>query len=294
MRMQLPPANYPTRGRAPAFLRAAAAKGRCDSRASRARRSRPPCRRSITRNGASSRSAAATQVEDERRPFVSARSRVSPRYFETLGVGHEPRPRHRDQPTAQPGSANVVINQMMADAFFPGEDPIGRRIRFVPRRDEPDAPPQPWRTIVGVSADRSCRAATTRRSAAPWSICRSCQSAPRSDVIADRPQRAAAGQRHGGGPRRRADDRRRSAGLRHRNHRAASSPTNASIYRIFATLFAVLAVDRPGAVGGRRLRRDRLRGDAAHAGDRRAHGNWREALGCVVDVPAEGPGAARA
>jgi predicted lysophospholipase L1 biosynthesis ABC-type transport system permease subunit len=44
----------------------------------------------------------------------------------------------------------VVINQKMADSFFPGEDPIGRQLRFVPRRDEPDAPPQPWRTVVGV------------------------------------------------------------------------------------------------------------------------------------------------
>ena len=49
-----------------------------------------------------------------------------------------------------PGSANVVINQMMADRFFPGEDPVGRQLRFVPRKDEPNAPPQPWRTVVGV------------------------------------------------------------------------------------------------------------------------------------------------
>jgi putative ABC transport system permease protein len=39
---------------------------------------------------------------------------------------------------------------MMADRFFPGEDPIGRQLSFVPRNDEPDAPPQPLRTIVGV------------------------------------------------------------------------------------------------------------------------------------------------
>jgi putative ABC transport system permease protein len=40
----------------------------------------------------------------------------------------------------------------MAERFFPAADPIGRRIRFVPRQDEFGLAPQPWRTIVGVSA----------------------------------------------------------------------------------------------------------------------------------------------
>ena len=88
------------------------------------------------------------QVDDDRRPFVSTVA-VSPRYFETLGV---PVSRGRVITTTDsaPGAANVVINQMMADKFFPGEDPLGRQLRFVPRADEPDAPPQAWRTIVGV------------------------------------------------------------------------------------------------------------------------------------------------
>jgi putative ABC transport system permease protein len=87
-------------------------------------------------------------VEDDRRPFVSTVS-VSPRYFETLGVGVT-RGRGIGIADGASGSANVVINQLMADRFFPGENPIGRQLRFVPRADEPDAPPQPWRTIVGV------------------------------------------------------------------------------------------------------------------------------------------------
>jgi len=88
------------------------------------------------------------QLEDDQRPFVST-VWVSPRYFETLGVGLT-RGRGIEAGDRTPGSANVVINQMMADRFFPGEDPIGRQLRFVPRQDEPGAPPQPWRTIVGV------------------------------------------------------------------------------------------------------------------------------------------------
>jgi predicted permease len=87
-------------------------------------------------------------VEDDRRPFVSTVA-VSPQYFDTLGVGVA-RGRRIEEADGAAGAANVVINQLMADRFFPGEDPIGRQLRFVPRLDEPDAPPQPWRTIVGV------------------------------------------------------------------------------------------------------------------------------------------------
>jgi hypothetical protein len=56
--------------------------------------------------------------------------------------------------TDGPGTgAVVIINQTLADRFFPGEDPIGKRIawtgptlRFTPFSDE-------WRTIVGVSGN---------------------------------------------------------------------------------------------------------------------------------------------
>jgi predicted lysophospholipase L1 biosynthesis ABC-type transport system permease subunit len=47
-----------------------------------------------------------------------------------------------------------VVNQRFAGQFFPGEDPIGRRIRFPPRSPAPGSPAPPpavWRTIVGVS-----------------------------------------------------------------------------------------------------------------------------------------------
>jgi predicted permease len=87
-------------------------------------------------------------VDDDQRPFVSTVA-VSPRYFDMLGVGVT-RGRGIEMADGAPGAANVVINQLMADRFFPNEDPIGRQLRFVPRLDEPDVPPQPWRTIVGV------------------------------------------------------------------------------------------------------------------------------------------------
>ena len=74
---------------------------------------------------------------------------ASPEYFRAAGipvlVGREFSPRDRA------GSGRVVvINKAFADAFFPGETPIGKRmaltgevLRFTPITDE-------WRTIVGV------------------------------------------------------------------------------------------------------------------------------------------------
>jgi predicted permease len=87
-------------------------------------------------------------VEDDRRPWAGTVS-VSPGYFDTLGIDVV-RGRGFEAVDALPGAASVVINQLMADRFFGGEDPIGRQLRFVPRNDEPGAPPQVWRTVVGV------------------------------------------------------------------------------------------------------------------------------------------------
>ena len=87
------------------------------------------------------------EIDDDLRPFTSTVS-ISPRYFDTLGVGVI-RGRGIEPADSAPGAANVVINQLMAERFFPGEDPLGRQIRFVPRRDQPEMS-QPWRTIVGV------------------------------------------------------------------------------------------------------------------------------------------------
>ena len=90
-----------------------------------------------------------TVIDDERRPFVGTVT-ISPSYFDVLRAGIT-RGRAFTSSDGAPGSEHVIINQAMADRHFAGKDPIGRRIRFVPREDEPE-PPQPWRTIVGVSA----------------------------------------------------------------------------------------------------------------------------------------------
>jgi putative ABC transport system permease protein len=51
-----------------------------------------------------------------------------------------------------PGLETVVVNQRLAAQFFPGADPIGRRIRFTQRTPAANRPPETWRTIVGIVA----------------------------------------------------------------------------------------------------------------------------------------------
>ena len=46
----------------------------------------------------------------------------------------------------------VVVNRSFAEREWPGESPLGRRLRFG-REDPVDGEPQPWRTVVGVVPD---------------------------------------------------------------------------------------------------------------------------------------------
>ena len=50
-----------------------------------------------------------------------------------------------------PGAETVIVNERLAEQFFPGQDPIGRRLRFTLRNPAPGTPPDVWRTIVGIS-----------------------------------------------------------------------------------------------------------------------------------------------
>jgi putative ABC transport system permease protein len=67
-------------------------------------------------------------------------------YFSTIGVPVLSG-RHFDETDGERAAPVVIISRTMAEALWPDEDPIGRRIRI------PGAPFAPLRTIVGVVGD---------------------------------------------------------------------------------------------------------------------------------------------
>ena len=85
----------------------------------------------------------------ERPRFVSIVV-VSPRFFDVMEMSPQ-RGRLFTHTDGAQGLETVVINRMLAEQFFAGEDPIGRRIRFTPRDTTPDRQPDAWRTIVGIT-----------------------------------------------------------------------------------------------------------------------------------------------
>ena len=74
---------------------------------------------------------------------------VSPSFFETVGAPVV-RGRAFDGRDGAKGGEVAIVNQRFAARHFPGEDPLGRRIRFPDEDPDDDTP---WTTIVGVSAD---------------------------------------------------------------------------------------------------------------------------------------------
>jgi putative ABC transport system permease protein len=71
---------------------------------------------------------------------------VTPGYFAAMGIPLR-RGRLFDARDRE-GNARVgIINETVARRYFPGEDPIGRRV------GSPDRPPETWSEIVGVVAD---------------------------------------------------------------------------------------------------------------------------------------------
>ncbi|HTS88223.1 MAG TPA: ABC transporter permease [Gemmatimonadales bacterium] len=80
--------------------------------------------------------------------FEVAHKEVTPDYFLTMGV---PVLQGRAFSDADRAGAPpvVMINQALADRYFPGQDPIGRRICFDKVPDSASV----WRTIVGVAGN---------------------------------------------------------------------------------------------------------------------------------------------
>jgi putative ABC transport system permease protein len=73
---------------------------------------------------------------------------VTPGYFSTLQI---PLRRGRFFTRADTAQSQqvVIVNESFVKRFFPGEDPLGRRVTF----NDPSGPNARWQTIVGVVAD---------------------------------------------------------------------------------------------------------------------------------------------
>jgi len=94
----------------------------------------------------------ATNINLPERPFVAGKeptaqtAAVTPGYFAVMGI---PIVRGRDFGSAeQPGApVSLIVNQTFATRFFPGEDPIGKRVHSM------NIPEMQNMTIVGVAGD---------------------------------------------------------------------------------------------------------------------------------------------
>jgi len=77
---------------------------------------------------------------------------VSPGFFDVVRISVI-RGRGFIETDGQAGSETVVINERLAAEHFKGEDPLGKRIKFMqpdPRPGDQPQPPAVWRTIVGI------------------------------------------------------------------------------------------------------------------------------------------------
>jgi len=78
------------------------------------------------------------------KPSASIAS-VSPLYLKTMGIPLLSG-RHFTDQDREPAPAVIIINAAMARKYWPGEDAVGKRVRFDDSKDE-------WLTVVGVAAN---------------------------------------------------------------------------------------------------------------------------------------------
>ncbi len=92
------------------------------------------------------------QFENDNSPngdYAGFRYAITPGYFETMGIPLR-RGRLLDEHDMAGAPVAVLISESLATAKFPGQDPLGRRVRMGPDIGRSD---RPWYTIVGVVGD---------------------------------------------------------------------------------------------------------------------------------------------
>ena len=85
-------------------------------------------------------------VEEDRRPKLSA-LKISPAYFRTMEASLLSGREFNDADVASSVPV-VIVNQLFAAKYWPGEDPLGKRLRFFDKNT-----PGPWWTVVGVASN---------------------------------------------------------------------------------------------------------------------------------------------
>jgi predicted permease len=88
----------------------------------------------------------APAVDPRLRPRISALS-ISSRYFQTLDAAVVSGRDFNafDGPSATPVA---IVNQRFVSKFWPGQDPLGKRLRLFDRQG-----PEPWLTVIGVASN---------------------------------------------------------------------------------------------------------------------------------------------
>ncbi len=85
-------------------------------------------------------------TDEDHRPKLSA-LKISPSYFRTLRASLLSGREFNDGDVAS-GVPVAIVNQLFATKFWPGEDPLGKRLRTFDGNT-----PEPWRTVVGVASN---------------------------------------------------------------------------------------------------------------------------------------------
>jgi predicted permease len=90
--------------------------------------------------------AGAPTVDDQRRPIVSALT-IGPSYFPTLGAALRSGREFNDFDRVS-GVPAAIVNQRFVSQYWPGEDPLGKRLRLFDGKT-----PGAWLTVVGVASN---------------------------------------------------------------------------------------------------------------------------------------------
>jgi predicted permease len=95
-----------------------------------------------------------------------------PRFFGTVGA-RLLKGRFLTEPDISGKRRVAVVNQTLAGKFFPGQDPIGKRIELTGLEQAPEPITHPWFEIVGVSSDiknRGVREDVVPEAYAPYTL----------------------------------------------------------------------------------------------------------------------------